>query len=261
MKSMEPEERGALELFCIINKGQYTGRGRREGSPGSYRYYYDDAKPSGGAAVEEKALEAVNGEELWNELIDMGFVAKLDHLPAQTSKEHCCDDQGNYSDERIKLHDKIAADFLGNAEPVPANMKPVAVIMMGGPGSGKSSTTQGMSFDNFVAVDPDAVKKQIPEYNEGVAGKALNAAFMAHNESSDVAGIIRETAISQRKNVLLDGTGKNGDKMARQVKKLAEEGYHIKLIMPHITVDEGKQRAAARCLTIAATAAWSRAGT
>lgn len=251
MKGMTPEERGALDLFRIMKGGApkpYTGPGERTGTPGNYKYTYGNKGPRGPKKAEEKKLEAVNGEELWKELLAMGFVAKLDHLPDKTSKAHKGAD-GEYTEERKALHSEIASGFLNNAEPVPANMKPVAVIMMGGPGSGKSSTTQGMSFDNFVSVDPDAVKKQIPEYNEGVEGRALNAAFMAHDESSDIAGQIREQAIADNKNVLLDGTGKDGPKMKAQVKALAEKGYHIKLIMPHIDVNEGKRRAAARAKT------------
>lgn len=257
MKGMTPEERGALDLFRIMKSKPYTGPGERTGTPGNYKYTYGNKGPRGPKKVEEKALEAVNGEELWQELLAMGFKAKLDHLPERTDKAHKNAD-GAYTEERSKLHKEWADSFLAKGEPVPMHLKPTAVIMMGGPGSGKSSTTKGMDFNNFVSVDPDAVKAKIPEYQEGTnsnedgserapgGDRALNAAFMAHEESSDVAGMVRDQAINDRKNVLLDGTGKNLEKMQEQVRRLAKAGYNIKLVMPHIDVNEGKRRAAKR---------------
>jgi predicted ABC-type ATPase len=254
---MTPEERGALDLFRIMKSKPYTGPGERTGTPGNYKYTYGDKKGPKGKVADDTALEAVNGEELWQELLAMGFKAKLDHLPERTDKAHQ-NEAGEYTEERSALHKEWADSFLSQGEPVPMHLKPTAVIMMGGPGSGKSSTTQGMDFNNFVSVDPDAVKSKIPEYQEGTnsnedgserapgGDRALNAAFMAHDESSDVAGMVRDQAITDRKNVLLDGTGKNLEKMQAQVKRLAKEGYNIKLVMPHIDVNEGKRRAAHR---------------
>jgi predicted ABC-type ATPase len=246
MKSPMPAV-GVAGLFDLM-KGEkpYTGPGRREGSPGNYRYYYDD--DGGGGEVE------INEEELKNELLAMGFVEKLDHLPARTDKAHK-NENGEYTEERKQLHGEIMDKFLNGPQPVPADQKPTAILMMGGPGSGKSSTTRGMDFSDFVSVDPDAIKAEIPEYQEATrtgsyadsdGPRALNAAFMAHEESSDVADQIGQQAVANRQNVLFDGTGKSRDKMIERVQMLKEQGYNVQLIMPHIPVQEGKKRAAER---------------
>jgi predicted ABC-type ATPase len=236
---------GVEGIFDVISKGAGHKYTRREGTPGNYRYYYDEPGTDAGSVAETTEQKPVGSGELYDKLKSMGFVDRLDHLPAQTNEHHKGAD-GQYTPERQQLHAEIADSFLSKAQTVPDHLQPVAVVMMGGPGSGKSSTTEGMSFDDFVQVDPDAVKKQIPEYNEATEGKALNAAFMAHEESSDIAGQVKDRAIADRKNVLLDGTGKNLPKMVAMVERLKKEGYQVNVIMPHIPKQEGLERCAAR---------------
>lgn len=189
--------------------------------------------------------ETSGGNNLYQRLLNMGFVEKLDHLPEDTQKAHQ-DENGNYTEERKKLHREIKDKFLSQGDPVPPDKTPTAVLTMGGAGSGKSSATRGMDFTDFVPIDPDGVKKDLPEYDEAVKGRALNAAMMAHEESSDVAKQIRAEAINTNRNVLVDGTGANLNKMSDLVSHLKEKGYHVSVIMPHIPLEEGKSRIAKR---------------
>jgi phage-related protein (TIGR01555 family) len=160
--------------------------------------------------------------------------------------------------ERQPLHDKIAADYLDKVQPVPAGEEKVAVLTMGGPASGKTSLVKSMGIDEsrFVSVDPDGIKERFPEYQKATGGAwkegdgprtaAKDAAFMAHEESSFLAKRIRDTAIEQGKNVVIDGTGANADKFVDMMGQLKEKGYKVKVIYPDLDAEAGIPRMMAR---------------
>ena len=125
----------------------------------------------------------------------------------------------------------------------------VAILMMGGPASGKSSLLAKVMADTtgYVKVDPDEVKDRLPEFALAVANSDKLAAARAHEESSTaIADVIKERAIAGGYNVMFDGTGKNGQKYVSMVKRLKERGYEVRVIMPHISVEEGVKAAEKR---------------
>ena len=91
-------------------------------------------------------------------------------------------------------------------------------------------------------VDPDDIKAHIPEYHVARAQNAKNAAFMAHEESMDIASKLRARAIEGRHNVVIDGTGKDAEKRRRLVEDLKGRGYRVSVAMPHIEKEEGLRR-------------------
>jgi hypothetical protein len=122
---------------------------------------------------------------------------------------------------------------------------PVAVVMMGGPGSGKSSALRGLTLTGFVAVDPDAVKAALPLYQELVACGNPEAAAICHAESSKIAASIRDAAIAGGYNVLIDGTGKNLAKMTGIVETLNGAGYETHIVYVEVSLEIGLSRATA----------------
>ena len=130
-----------------------------------------------------------------------------------------------------------------------AGGRKVAIVMMGGPASGKSSLLAKVMADTtgYVKVDPDEVKDRLPEFALAVANSDKLAAARAHEESSTaIAEKIKERAIEGGYNVMLDGTGKNGKKYLAMVQRLKERGYEVRVIMPHISVAEGVMAAEKR---------------
>lgn len=171
----------------------------------------------------------------------------IDHkegLPLDTEQHH--KRGGEYTPERKALHEKIVDKYTKGIKSVPADQTPVALIMMGGSGSGKSTLDKGISEGDFVHVDADAIKGDIPEYREAVAASARDAAFMVHEESGTLAKEIREHAIQNRKNVLLDGTGKNLKDYKETVTRLRGLGYEVTVMMPDIDVETAVGRVRAR---------------
>jgi ppGpp synthetase/RelA/SpoT-type nucleotidyltranferase len=58
-KALDALAKGTLGLFDLM-KGPYTGKGRREGSPGNYKYYYDS--PSGGRSKAPEDITSAQGD-------------------------------------------------------------------------------------------------------------------------------------------------------------------------------------------------------
>jgi predicted ABC-type ATPase len=178
----------------------------------------------------------------------------IDHapgLPMDTAEAHRLSGKGAsavYTPERTKLHEAIIEGFIEKAKPVPPDRTPVALFLMGVTASGKSSAKDEVDIKPFkdlgaVDIDPDAVKKALPEYDEAVKASAKDAAKMAHAESSDVADKVGETGLANRMNVVFDGTGKNLAKMRANIARAKALGYRVMAIMPHVTLDTAKTRA------------------
>jgi hypothetical protein len=85
----------------------------------------------------------------------------------------------------------------------------------------------------------------------GLPVTAKSAAWMTHSESSDVAAQIRDKAIGNRQNVLIDGTGKDAVKHAKIVDELKASGYRVRVLYAHADAAEAVKRASAR---------WERTG-
>jgi predicted ABC-type ATPase len=162
-----------------------------------------------------------------------------------------------YQMERAVLHNEIVNSFMvdkeGNAiKPPSEGVQKTAIVMMGGTASGKTSLikhlldTDDIAGAGFVNVNPDDVKEQLPEYNEGLEMRAKDSAAAVHLESGDVAADVYNRTIEKGLNMVLDGTGRHADKHIRKIKQLQENGYHIQLIMPDIDVQEAVERANSR---------------
>lgn len=173
---------------------------------------------------------------------------KLAHLPDSTREHHSND--GAYSPERKALHEAIISRFTDHVLPVKPGGQKLAILMAGGPAAGKSTILRHIMDEEMsrqmVMVNPDDVKEHIPEYQEAVKGSARNAAVLSHDESSDVAGEIRERAIRDGKHMIIDGTMKNIAKYQKLVDRLKKEGYKIHMVMVDLDVSQAKHFAGKR---------------
>lgn len=107
--------------------------------------------------------------------------------------------------------------------------KPVAVILLGPPGAGK--TTCGVEAARqrfgvpFTSVNPDDVKEKLPEYDGWNAGPL-------HAESSYVSeAMIKSQAVSSRCNIIYDITGRREKKVREAVEELADAKYRVYVVL------------------------------
>jgi hypothetical protein len=130
---------------------------------------------------------------------------------------------------RIKLHNKIRASLLNQDAKAADGQSPIAVIVLGPPGSGK--TTLAAPFARrtfkvqFSAINPDDVKAMLPEY-EGWNADVL------HEESSDVAERdIARHAVYRRLNIIYDIVGKSSEKVDAAIKDFDALGYQVYVVL------------------------------
>ena len=148
--------------------------------------------------------------------------------------------------ERQAFRARIVADALSQGSQVPkgSNGRPVVIVMLGAPGSGKS-TIRTQLYGNepgYAVVDADGFKELLPEYRLAVANSDRLAAARSHEESSLIAKQTRDAAIAGRYNFVMDGTGANLTNYLKMMDTLRDAGYEIRLLMPNSSVESGLQR-------------------
>ena len=155
-----------------------------------------------------KALGATNGER-------EGWTKRENTLP-----------DGTYKPEVKALHEKAYAKFL-NPKAVPKEgEKPVAVIMIGKPASGKTTAAGGEikeRFGELVNIGCDDVRPFISQY------RGWNAAA-TQDESKDIVTELSNRALADRMNVLYDEVGGKAGKLQAKVDSLAGLGYDVHLV-------------------------------
>ena len=137
------------------------------------------------------------------------------------------DKDGKLTPEREAVHKKIIDDLL--KDKVPVEGQATMTMLGGGPASGKSSVMNPDTSNdpNAVTVDPDAIKKMLPGFNE-MAKKDPNAAAYYHEESSALAKRFADVAFSENYNVIYDGTGdgSNGS-VQKKIDAARAKGYRV----------------------------------
>lgn len=180
---------------------------------------------------------------------DGHWIDAVPDLPKQTIQQHYT---GWKQPKRYRqrLHNAILARYFDRV-PAPSakdlkTKKPVAIMLMGGPASGKSTISSAYPDKQFVRLDVDALKEHIPEYRAAIKWRAKNAAEMVHEESVHLMQQLRERTIAARKNLIMDGTGRHLDSYLNMIKKLKDAGYHVKVVMADVDQKTAEKRAKAR---------------
>jgi predicted ABC-type ATPase len=158
------------------------------------------------------------------------------------------DKEGQYTPERLALHQKIIdsyinGDKLKNALPAPGT-QPTLIILGGRGGSGKSAFTNGTlnEFDasKFVTLDNDSIKAQLPEF------KGWNAA-QVHEESSHIESVLRSILLAKGANIISDKTLKSLS-VESDIKQAIASGYRIEGDYMYLPPDKAASRVLSRYL-------------
>lgn len=155
-------------------------------------------------------------------------------LPQDTMQIYC-DENGNWTAERQKLHEEIIESFFKGKTPVE---NPKVIVLGGGPGAGKSTIARNnLDLDeNTVYVDSDAIKYMLPEMREGIKKGDLSAAAYVHEESSYLAKKISARASKENYNLLMDGTGDDTiENLTRKISSLRSKNNSIEAV--YVTID------------------------
>lgn len=153
------------------------------------------------------------------------------------------DAQGNYTPEALAHHEKIISSFLSDAALPGPNEQPVATLLLGKPGAGKSTAldqpdVQAGLPKHSVLLNSDEIQPKIDaKYHPDLAPSY-------HGRAGDVLEHLMETTIAGGYHLTYDGTGKNPDKMVALAKQLTGAGYQVRLL--HVRNEDSHNRAFAR---------------
>ncbi len=128
----------------------------------------------------------------------------------------------------------IAETMLRGVPQVAPRKTPKAIVMLGLPGSGKSSVIARVAPDleNYVVADPDAAKEGLPEYQAGRKANNRGIAGKVHEESKEITQHAIDQAASTRRNLIYDTTGTGVD--TRMIPGLRRAGYEVKVVYVHV---------------------------
>ena len=129
-----------------------------------------------------------------------------------------------------------------------------AFFIAGGPGSGKSfvvrKTTGGLgmkvvnSDDIFEKLlDKEGLSKKMPESEK-------EPRDIVRQRAKRLTAKKKENFIEGRLGLIIDGTGKDYDKIARQATKLKQLGYDVHMIFVNTSLDVALERNAKRSRTV-----------
>lgn len=121
-----------------------------------------------------------------------------------------------YSLERqIKVHDPLIRQHLKNK---PFNLSsPIIKFSVGSFGAGKTHTLKWLNekkeinLDEFVLIDPDFIKRLLPEWDGFIKENASTAATRLHKELTFIAMLIERAALFKKYNIIVDGSLQNAD--------------------------------------------------
>jgi phage-related protein (TIGR01555 family) len=202
--------------------------------------------PEGEAAVDAKAKEIVDTAGLTDRIAQIREqLKKAIPTNANVKDGGFKQDDGTYTPERQKLHEKILSklftpEAVKGATPEPGQ-RPMMTILGGRGGSGKSFITkEGGPVDakKHIVADSDAFKQQLPEY------KGWNAGAV-HEESSDILDRAAEFAKAHGLNIVFDQTMKSGTSAPKRINQFKDthdlQGYYV-----HATPETAAKRAMKR---------------
>ena len=158
----------------------------------------------------------------------------------------------DYTPERKVLHEKIIEKILSEGIPAPEGTTPIAIMTGGGGASGKGTIlreliAQGhIPSEGVINVDADHIKTMLPEYNSILRDNDSRAAFVVHEESSDIAKIITQRAQAQRMHLIIDKTLAKEKSSLIQIERFKDAGYDVALVGVTIDIKEALIRALER---------------
>jgi len=170
----------------------------------------------------------------------------------------------HYTRERQSLQDAIIKDMLNSAVIKDVNgdvcttpTEPWIVFTAGAMGAGKSYTMNKLVEEGrfpllaFVLVDPDEIRRHLPEFHLYVDQSPELAGELTRKEAGFISEILTLAGLQAGKNVMVDGSLRDSDWYQTYFERLREEFPALKLAIIHVMAPREAvfQRAAERALT------------
>jgi predicted kinase len=154
----------------------------------------------------------------------------------------------HYSRERQELQDKILQFLLemnnrnkADSRPCPTSSRPWVIFTAGVMGAGKSFTVhrlyqQGLfPLRSFVIVDPDEIRRLLPEFRVYLDESPLQAGTFTRKEAGMMAEILSMAALERGQNVLKDGSLRDAQWYENYFSELRLSFPGVRLGIIHVT--------------------------
>ncbi|UPG89707.1 zeta toxin family protein [Luteibacter aegosomaticola] len=132
-------------------------------------------------------------------------------------------------------HERIFAERIVPRSGIPeatSHVQPKAIILAGQPGAGKGGLASQATTDlrrDVVKVDPDELRDYHPGATRFRAEHPYTWPTQTHPDASQWASELRDAAISQKKNLIIDTTLGNGDAAVGMIRNLQANGYEVEI--------------------------------
>ena len=194
---------------CAWRPGMH-GRQKIDVSSGQLLEKTRQASIAIGRQVRKRFSVLISSEDN-NRLDEMTFFGKYSHIRETLDYNY----HANYTFERQMLQDAIISDMLDSAFILDADgqigttpQKPWIVFTAGAMGAGKSHVMNSLVTNGrfplkaFVIVDPDEIRRLLPEYHMYINENAELAGELTRKEAGFIAEILTLAALRSGKNVL-----------------------------------------------------------
>jgi predicted kinase len=166
-----------------------------------------------------------------------------------------------YTHQRQTLQDAIIYDMLGtavikdnNGDVCTTPTEPFIVFTAGAMGAGKTYTMNVLVEKGrfpllaFVSVDPDEIRRQLPEFHLYVEQSPELAGELTRKEAGFIAEILTLAGLQAGKNVLVDGSLRDAEWFRGYFERLRKWFPNLRLAIIHVTAPREAifQRAAVR---------------
>jgi predicted ABC-type ATPase len=147
------------------------------------------------------------------------------------------------------IQDRIVMDMIGNHQPCKARRR--ALYTSGTYGSGKTRAmrdTLASTFDtgNLVRIDPDEIRRKLPEWSEMVKSNPETAGEMTHMESTFIALLAEQVCLELGLSYLIDGSLGDAEWYAEWLRHVASLGYIVDLVRFECPLDLALERCETR---------------
>jgi predicted ABC-type ATPase len=136
---------------------------------------------------------------------------------------------------RVAVQDRIVAATLAGGRP---SDRRIALYTCGTYGSGKTHALTGKTGKlckqfrtrELVRIDPDEIRRQLPEWDELVRVDASQAGAVTHQEATFIALLAERVCQRMRLSYIVDGSLSNAEWYRDWLTQVRERGYRIFLL-------------------------------
>ena len=126
----------------------------------------------------------------------------------------------------------------------PANtppQRPAAILIVGGPGSGKSTLSRIFANEGLLRIDPDAVRENLPEY-PALMHSGVDVVAQTSEQTNQLTDAMLEKAIREGAGFVFDASGRDREWYLWLIRRLMQSGFETTVILAYCRPQVARRR-------------------